>query len=85
MLGRPLCRKRVHHRDGDPLNNAPANLLVLPSQRHHAHLEACLRRARSGQVPLFPDAASLVETNRRGPLFDHLLLAGEFADIYLDR
>jgi len=54
MLGRPLqAGEIVHHRDGNSLNNAPENLVVLPSQRHHASLEAYLRRARQGQFPLY--------------------------------
>ena len=54
MLSRPLrAGEVVHHRDGDSLNNAPENLVVLPSQRHHASLEAYLRRARRGQLPLY--------------------------------
>ena len=56
LLGRPLLSGEVvHHRDGDGTNNDPSNLVVLPSQAHHAHLEAVLRRARSGQNCLFPE------------------------------
>lgn len=55
-LGRPLRPGEVvHHLDGDSGNNAPENLAVLPSQRHHASLEVYLRRARRGQVPLFAE------------------------------
>ena len=51
-LGRPLLATEiVHHRDGNPRNNAPENLLVLPSQAYHAHVEALLRRA--WPAPLF--------------------------------
>ncbi|WP_420889974.1 HNH endonuclease [Deinococcus psychrotolerans] len=27
----------VHHRDGDSTNNTRDNMMVLPSQRYHAH------------------------------------------------
>ncbi|WP_412030500.1 HNH endonuclease [Deinococcus yunweiensis] len=54
-LGRALRPGEVvHHLDGNCTNNAPDNLVVLPSQRHHAALEYHLRRARRGQPPLFP-------------------------------
>lgn len=56
MLGRPLLPGEVvHHRDGDTKNNAPENLLILPSQAMHAHLEHVLRQARNGQPHLFQD------------------------------
>ena len=79
MLGRPLyLGEVVHHRDGDSLNNHAENLLVLPSQRHHAHLEFRLRRERSGQPSLFPDVITTINADRRGALFEHLLLAADF-------
>ena len=39
QLGRPLRRAEVvHHRDGDRLNNDPANLVMLPSAAAHRRL-----------------------------------------------
>ena len=39
MLGRPLGRREVvHHRDGNPSNNDPANLELLASQSEHMRL-----------------------------------------------
>lgn len=39
LLGRQLRPGEiVHHRDDDPKNNAPANLVLLPSQSAHAKL-----------------------------------------------
>ncbi|OLV16720.1 hypothetical protein BOO71_0011029 [Deinococcus marmoris] len=46
MLARPLAPGEmiVHHRNGDSTNNDPSNLLVMPSQRYHAHIELGLTR-----------------------------------------
>ena len=53
-LGRDLGRLEVvHHIDGDPSNNDPANLLVLPSQRVHMALEWFQRFQAQGVVHLF--------------------------------
>lgn len=53
-LGRPLRPGEVvHHLDGVPTNNHPDNLVVLPSQRHHALLEHYLRREAAGSQHLF--------------------------------
>lgn len=74
MLARPLLPGEiVHHRDGDSLNNAPENLLVLPSQRYHAHIEYHLRCEKRGQPLLFPELLHLVREERRGTLFEAVL------------
>lgn len=64
-LSRPLRPGEVvHHLDGDSLNNAPQNLAVLPSQRHHASLEGRVRRARGGQWPLFSELLDVAEYSK---------------------
>lgn len=74
FLGRPLLPGEiVHHRDGDSTNNDPRNLLVLPSQRYHAHIEHLLRRERRGQPLLFPEYLHQIHEVRRGTLFEGLL------------
>lgn len=74
FLGRPLLAGEiVHHRDGDSTNNTRENLLVLPSQAHHAHIEAVLRRERRGQPYLFPELLRGVRREASGTLFDNVL------------
>jgi len=72
-LGRPLLHGEVvHHRDGDSRNNSRENLLVLPSQRYHAHIEYHLRCQKRGQPLLFPELLQPVEAQRSGTLFESL-------------
>lgn len=74
MLGRALQPGEVvHHLDGNSLNNEPDNLLVLPSQRHHASLEHYLRRARLGQPTLFPELLEAYRPGAQGTLFQFIL------------
>lgn len=73
VLGRPLLPGEVvHHKDGDCTNNQVANLIVLPSQRYHAHIEYHLRCQRRGMPFLFPELLSGVQKERPGTLFEHL-------------
>ena len=74
-LGRPLePGEIVHHRDGDSTNNTRDNLLVLPSQRYHAHIEHLLRCERRGQVMLFPEFLLPVRQHVPGSLFENVLV-----------
>jgi len=74
VLARPLLPGEVvHHLDGNSLNNAPDNLLVMRSQRHHASLEQYLRRARRGQPTLFPDLLEAYRPGVQGTLFQFVL------------
>lgn len=73
LLARPLLPGEVvHHLDGNSLNNAPNNLLVLRSQRHHASLEQYLRRARRGQPTLFPELLEAYRPGLQGTLFQFI-------------
>ena len=74
FLGRSLLPGEVvHHRDGNPRNNARENLLVLPSQQYHAHIEQLLRRERRGQSLLFSEYLCAVQQNQTGSLFENVL------------
>lgn len=74
FLGRPLLAGEVvHHRDGDSTNNSRENLLVLPNQAYHAHIEAVLLRERRGQPFLFPELLRGVRHEASGTLFDNVL------------
>ncbi|MBZ9751743.1 HNH endonuclease [Deinococcus sp. HMF7604] len=73
-LGRPLLPGEiVHHRDGDSSNNDPENLLVLPSQRYHAHVEYHLRCEKRGMPNLFPEFFRGIRERQPGSLFDSVL------------
>ena len=76
LLARPLLPGEVvHHRDGDRTNESPENLVVLPSQRHHASIEFHLRRSKQGMPPLFPDLLiGSVNEVQEGTLFAHIHL-----------
>lgn len=75
ILGRPLRPGEVvHHRDGNSLNNELVNLIVLPSQRVHAHAEFHARRAQTGMPSLFPELFQTIPDRIVGGLFDYVLI-----------
>lgn len=77
LIGRPLLPGEiVHHIDGDSTNNEPDNLLVLPSQAYHAHIEWVLRREKAGQPMLFPELHDEVRATRKGTLFEFVVVRG---------
>lgn len=77
LVGRPLFPGEiVHHIDGDCTNNAPENLLILPSQAYHAHIEWILRREKAGQPTLFPELHDEVRAKRKGTLFEFVVVKG---------
>ncbi len=54
-LGRPLkADEVVHHKNGDPTDNHPDNLEVLPSQSAHMRKHHYERREATGVQHLFP-------------------------------
>ncbi|WP_339097960.1 HNH endonuclease signature motif containing protein [Deinococcus sp. VB343] len=74
-LGRPLLLGEVvHHKDGNSLNNDLSNLIVLPNQRVHAHVEFHSRRAQTGMPSLFPELFTSIPEVSAGSLFDCVLL-----------
>lgn len=53
MYGGPLPKgAQVHHKDGDPSNNDPSNLVICPNQTYHAWLH---RKARAQNACGHPD------------------------------
>jgi len=52
VIGRFLRKEEVvHHKDGNPLNNRRANLVVLPNQRAHIREHAMERIRQAGGDP----------------------------------
>lgn len=73
-LARPLAPGEiVHGEGGDSTNDVLSNLLVLPSQRYHAHTESHLRCAKRGMPSLFPELFQDVTQDRGGTLFESVI------------
>ena len=78
MLGRALAPGEVvHHQGGNRRNNAPENLRVLPSQRHHMALEQLQRRVERGVEPLFSAEELLKRIVRNKDFFLFIFLVGQ--------
>lgn len=78
LIGRPLLSGEVvHHLDGDSTNNSEDNLLILPNQTYHAHIEWVLRREKAGQPMLFPELHDELRATRKGTLFEFVVVPGQ--------
>lgn len=67
-IGRPLRPGEiVHHKNNDPRDNHPDNLVVLPNQSVHMRLHHFERREAAGVQHLFPIAAFLQQSSTLFP------------------